>query len=241
MSKFFENFPAVRYSFGNRLAPVTFQDLSVYIDLIDILKSNLSYYRTLNILEGDRPDQLSLKLYGETDYHWTFFLMNDNLRENGWPLSELQLKELAAEQYPNTVLTTRDELTNIFLVGQTVTGSRSGSTGTIIHRNLDLGQIYIQGTQSFFNSEEITSQVGDEVQSVTLVGAVDEKNAIAFYRDSNLKIRDITPFGPPSVDLTPVTYIEYLREKNEEQKTINVIKPSIIEDVFRQYQQELLA
>ena len=93
-------------------------------------------------------------------------------------------------------------------------------------------------------NEIASSQLLSEVYFVsglTYFQRKDEKNAIAFYRDSNLKIRDITPFGPPSVDLAPVTYIEYLREKNEEQKTINVIKPSIIEDVFRQYQQELLA
>jgi len=241
MSSFFKNFPATSYRFGNGLDPVSFQNLSVYIDLVDIIKDNVAFYRSIVILEGDRPDQVSLKLYGTTDYHWTFFLMNDNIREGGWPLTEPELKEKAAQLYPNTVLTTRNELTSIFKVGQIVTGSRSGSTGTIVHRNLDLGQLHISGKQTFFNTETITSQVGDEVQSVNLSGAVDEINAVIFYRDGDSKIVDVDPYQAPSSLVTPTTNIEYLREKNDELKTIRVIKPSAIEDIFRQYQQELLA
>ena len=79
------------------------------------------------------------------------------------------------------------------------------------------------------------------MQSVNLSGAVDEINAVILYRDGDSKIVDVDPYQAPSSLVTPVTNIEYLREKNDELKTIRVIKPSAIEDIFRQYQQELLA
>ncbi len=42
MSSFFKNFPATSYRFGNRLDPVSFQNLSVYIDLVDLIKDNVA-------------------------------------------------------------------------------------------------------------------------------------------------------------------------------------------------------
>lgn len=244
MSTFFQNFPQVEYSFGNSLPTVLFQNLTTYVDLIDRIRDNVSFYRKYYILEGDRPDQVSHKLYGTTDYHWTFFLLNDHLRLQGWPLTETELKHLAEDTFPNTVLTTGDELTGIFKVGQTVRGSTSGTTGTITHRNLDLGQIHIEGSKTFNNSEVITSQVGEDVQSVQLTRAIDEVNAIRYYVDGDGNPSDIDPLtdsdGSISAgSLTPVTNIEFYRASNDELKAISIIRPDVIRDVVRDFEEAL--
>lgn len=244
MSTYFKNFPEISYKFGDNEPAVLFQNLTAYVDLIDRVKDDISFYRKYYVLEGDRPDQVSYKLYGTTDFYWTFFLLNDHLRLQGWPLSERELKKLVAEQFPNTVLTTGDNLTGIFLVGQTVTGSTSGTSGTIVHRNLDLGQIHIGGSLTFNSSEIITSQVGENVQSVQLTRAIDEVNAIRYYVDGDENQTDIDPLADSDGSisaggLVPITNIEAFRNNNDKLKEITVIRPDVVRDVVRDFEEAL--
>ena len=90
---YFSNTTLKNYRFGNNEQPVGFQDLTSYVGVVDRLKDNLHFYEQYYILDGDRPDQLSFKLYGESDHYWMFYLLNDHIRERGWPLSENRLVE----------------------------------------------------------------------------------------------------------------------------------------------------
>ena len=83
MAKYFQNFPTVAYKFGDNEAPVLFNNLSAYVDIVDQIKDNVAFYNKYTIQAGDRPDTLSYKLYDTVDYYWTFFLMNDHLRISG--------------------------------------------------------------------------------------------------------------------------------------------------------------
>lgn len=106
MSNFFDKFPKVSYRFGDNEAPVEFQDLSVYIDAIDQVKEYASFYQNYQIKSGERPDHVSYLLYDNANYGWTFWLMNDHLREQGWPLDNSQVYTQAQKFYPNVALRT---------------------------------------------------------------------------------------------------------------------------------------
>jgi len=155
---YFRHFPLISYSFGSGEAPVAFPALNVYLDMVDQIKDEVSAYRYYFIQEGDRPDQVSTLLYGDPQYYWTFFLMNDQIKESGWPVSERVLRAKVAKDHPDYVITTRNELFGKFKINQTVRGSSSSKTGTIVFRNLDLGQIYLSGVVGDFrNGEVVTS------------------------------------------------------------------------------------
>ena len=77
---YFQRFPFVEYNFGDNEANTIFPNITSYIDMIDQLKSEVAFYEKYTILDGDRPDVVSQKLYGTPDYHWTFFFMNDGLK-----------------------------------------------------------------------------------------------------------------------------------------------------------------
>lgn len=106
MSNFFQKFPKVSYRFGDKESPVEFQDLSVYIDAIDQVKEYASFYQNYQIKSGERPDHVSYILYDNANYGWTFWLMNDHLRERGWPLDNSQVYVKAQDFYPNVALRT---------------------------------------------------------------------------------------------------------------------------------------
>lgn len=143
----FANYPLVDYRFGDELTTSIFQNITTYVDLIDQVADDAALYEYYFIPDGIRPDVLSYELYGTIDYYWTFFLLNDNLRQQGWPLDEQDVRALGKEFYPNKTLLTTYKMYDEFYVGNiAITGSINNPTfkGKILEKNLDLGQITVK-------------------------------------------------------------------------------------------------
>ena len=163
---YFTNYPTVNYRFGNESTSVAVQDIGAYIDLIDRVKDDISFYQEYNLRDGDRPDQVSNDLYGSPDYHWTFYLLNDDLKERGWPLTRSRISDKAKEEYPNIVFTTRANIAEQFLVGSNIEGQASGVTGKILRRRPDMGQIIVEKTPAdrvFTGTPTINSELEIEL------------------------------------------------------------------------------
>ena len=144
---YFRNFPIIPYYFGSEIAPSQFQNLSSYIDLVDQIADDASFYEAYEIKDGERPDTLSFRLYGTVDYYWMFYLLNEKIRRQGWPLTFQELQTRSKEYYPNKILTTSDAIHDRMYVGDIVIqGSLSdpSSLGIVLERNLDLGQLVIK-------------------------------------------------------------------------------------------------
>ena len=154
---FFNDFPIIKYRFGDDdQSKVYFENMSVYVDNIDQIADNATYYTKYTILDGDRPDTLSYKLYGTVDYYWTFFLLNTSLRESGWPLTVHRSYEYIKELYPHWTFTVKkvkvnetlqSQLAGTFPVGQEVTVFNAAGESIHAHieeKNIDLGQIVLE-------------------------------------------------------------------------------------------------
>lgn len=232
---YFKNIPYVKYSFGDGEAPVLFDNISAYVDLLDQVKDSTTLYEKYHILDGDRPDIVSQKLYGRSDLHWTFYLMNDGIRESGWPLTNQKLRSNVMDRFPNRVIVTESVLAENFLPGATVTGRTSTTTGTILKRNLDLGQLVIETTGTFTAGELIDED--GTTNSITCKAGVAQYNAVHHYEDADGNWVDINPYSQTSSTsgLTPITIMEYNELFNESLKEIVVIKPSSIQAIVREF------
>jgi hypothetical protein len=141
---YFDNFPLAYYKFGDNEPEVIWQNISAYIDLLDQLSDQTAFYDLHFIMDGDRPDTLSYKLYEDVEYYWSFYLINPHLRLSGWPLTNQMLQERARESYPHWTITTTGDISGPkFVAGQTVRGGLSATVGTIIENNLELGQLVV--------------------------------------------------------------------------------------------------
>lgn len=237
MSNYFKYFPIVDYKFGDETSPAKFEDISIYADVVDQIADATTVYEEYYILPDERPDQVSEKLYGTPDYHWTFFLMNDAIRERCWPLSDGKLFEAAVLKYPTRVLTTRTKLTDKFKVGQTITGTTSEATATIGKRNLDLGQLFVESVSgTFVAGENITSTNSDNViETIVLTSSELQYNAAHHYVNASGEWTDIDPEVGPGAQLTEVTWLERLQDLNEADREIKVIKPGHVRDIVRAF------
>ena len=79
--KFFSQFPKVPYSFNQFTPSINTQiiDMYRYVDVNRDITNDLAAYLTYTIKDGERPDQVSHKLYKSPDFHWTFFIINEVL------------------------------------------------------------------------------------------------------------------------------------------------------------------
>lgn len=89
MNGFFSNFNSVAYNFDGQKQNYTlmtdFTKSVVFRELSNILQYN-KYY----IDDSDTPDNLAYKIYGKSDKHWLFYLINPELK-NGWPMSNNEI------------------------------------------------------------------------------------------------------------------------------------------------------
>jgi hypothetical protein len=239
-TKFFSQMQIIAYNFGNNEAPVLFDNISQYVDVIDGVKDNISFYATHTILSGDRPDTLSYKLYGTTDYYWTFFLMNDHLRESGWPVNQSVINKTLKEKYPHRMVTTNSIIAKDFPVGTVVTGTSSGTVGTIVKRNLEMGQMVIDTVDdnNYSPTETLvyTSTEG-AVYTATLIKESLQYDAVHHYEDANGVHVDLPlyDFGNVPSGATAVTYRDRVENRNQQLKEISVLKPNVVSRVVSEF------
>ena len=177
---YFKNFNPVAYKFGNETSYALATNLTQYVDIIDQIKEELLFFEDYTIPANERPDQTAFRLYGNTNYYWTFFLANDHLRENGWPLTTHEVDEAVKKRYPHRMVTVKLQQPDVieyydddnkpiyrtklvgsapdqFEVGSIVTGNQSTTRGVIIKRDLALGTFVID-TENVVTTSEIAHQ-----------------------------------------------------------------------------------
>lgn len=261
MPRHFADFPITRYSFGDEEDRVYFPKLSTSIDLFDKVKQELSLYKKVTIIDNERPDSLSYRLYGTVDYYWTFYLMNDKIKESGWPLTLERQDEIIKETYNGWVLTFESPIEPNFPIGQTVEIAGAGLTGTVKKKNPDLGQVYLTVSpvydgvtinQNLVNNYMLSatqlSYDKDEINYVVdrIVSVKKEYEGIHHYENLDGEYVDITPSeqgfdgGTDTTSgLVSVTWESRFKDKNDDLKNINVIRPDAINSVVGEYKKAL--
>ena len=247
---YFRHFPKIPYVFGNlseiggqRVTSEIFQNISANIDIFESLKNNSSFYTLYNVQDGDRPDQTSSYLYGVPTYHWTFALMNDKIKERGWPLSNSEIEKKVKVDFPHTFINTRNSLTGIMLPGETVEGLQSGARGIVLRRYLDLGNIIVdKKTSANFIAGEVVrnvTQIAGVTGEVIINSTGDEHLASHHYIDGDGERVDIDPESGPGALLTEVTHIDRYFEDNEDLRLIRVIRQENIEEINAIFKQAI--
>lgn len=248
MSNYFENFPKVLYLFGDEQEPVLFQKLTQYVDLIDTIRDDQGAYIEYEIRDGDRPDTLSYRLYGKSEYDWTFFLMNERLRETGWPKDTKQLYEYAQNTlFPNYTaklgFQERDSadartFAKLYPVGQDVLVQ--GSQGVVVRKNVDLGEMTISSDSDITGKSAVTYADGSNLYALS--GIAYEYQGIHHYEDDSENWVDFfyqTDSAVGGLGKIPITNLEFLEQQNTDSRKIRVIKKEYIEKVVGEFKRLL--
>ena len=237
---YFNNFPIVYYKFGNEEEFNLFQNVSAYVDIVDRLKENSAFYTLYTIQDGERADQLSQTLYGTTDYYWTFYALNENLKQFGWPIQIEKVTDFVKGKYPNVTLVTRDYFYDKFVIGERVQGTNSGAIGVVLNKISDFGHIVVKTDDEFEDGEEISTidRDSDDIRSIILLNSMPEYQSPHHF-ESKGKWVDIDPTIPLGSEIVPITKTEYYLNLNEERKVIRVFRDNAIRNIVSTFNKVL--
>ena len=97
---YFASFPVIPYDSKGDLK---FKDVTNLLRRVGIrtkLKSNALLYDTYNVKEGETPEMIANKLYGDSELHFVIMLINDITdRYHQWPMSLPQFQEFINDKY----------------------------------------------------------------------------------------------------------------------------------------------
>jgi hypothetical protein len=225
------------------------------------ISQNDFYFDKIKILDGERPDQLSNRLYNSINYWWTFFYVNEHMRlgENlQWPLSQYDLHAKVDQDFAGlTLIFYKDEFLQAgknpfgdFIIGETVVGQTSGVSGTIVNLRPKFGQMHIQDIEhqyisylEFTDGETIVGQTSGE----SMVCQQCLKTSEAIYKyvsvetgrevdNDNFIETDIYSTIPVGENIGAITYRENQEIINDRFSSIRVLRSTSVTkfvDAFR--------
>jgi len=238
MSNYFENFPKVLYKFGSNERPVLFQKLSKYVDVVDTLKDRVSAYIEYEIRDYERPDTLAYRLYGKSEYDWTFFMMNDRLRECGWPMPTQDIYDFVVNEVHTGYVARLDASTlgdvaqyaSTIVVGAPVIFT-GGATATIKRVDFENAQVYLDADTDITTNTALNMLVDNTLNTI-VTGVVEEYNADHHYENTDGEWLDYFSTDPTKF---PVTNLEHIVNENDKTKRIRIIKKDSIESVVSEF------
>ena len=85
---FFRQFPKTEFDYLGNGVITRITDIFRFVKADNIFLDDMSTYQYFQIVNGDRPDIVSVSLYGTPEYYWTFFIINEHLKTGlaGWPM-----------------------------------------------------------------------------------------------------------------------------------------------------------
>jgi len=209
------------------------KNLTAKAKISDALINNAGYYQTVEVIDGERPDHLSQRLYGTEIYHWTFLLLNPQIKNiwDDWPMKYSQLVEYCTNKYQYLAADTDADLNNKFILNETVTGGISSATGKIKEIHVNMGYVVIEKTSGTFT-----------VTGETIFG-VDSQDSVAcnFIKSQayapHHHVDDSTSKWVPrrASGTTAYSYIDYESAVTEQNRNVKVIKPEHIRPIAQQF------
>jgi hypothetical protein len=209
MARYFNFFPRTVYSKPNESA-----DGDILTNIISrfgfepSFKENTSIFYEYDIRDGDTPEIIANKIYGDSEKHWVVLIFNDIVDPNyDWPLEQRTLIRFIDEKYSQNANTQNGQTglawskTNIkeYYKVETTTHTASDTT-TIKKYRLDAG--------TFANT----------APSITPAVALQDGSFI------NVEISKETK-----------TFYDFEIESNEDKRKIKILKPEFIFAVDQEF------
>jgi hypothetical protein len=97
---FFAKFPYLQYTLDNGKTQQIIPDILRRLKLSDELKNNASFFDQYDIKDGETPEIVASRWYGNPELHWIILLTNDIIDPRfDWPLDYYNLIEYCKGKY----------------------------------------------------------------------------------------------------------------------------------------------
>ena len=103
MAKFFPSFPKINYNLsGENGNTKVVTDIFRRVKIRSKIAKNVTLFDKYDVQEGEKPEDVAYKVYGEADYFWVVTLVNNVVnRYYDWPLDEYVFQQYVKDKYDN--------------------------------------------------------------------------------------------------------------------------------------------
>ena len=127
--EFFKNFPTIQYKLSDGKI-ITIKDFFRKSKIEQESVTSLVEYTFYELEEGDRPDTVASKIYGNGDLHWTLYLVNDFDNYFDWFKTSQEFEEYIKQKYEGYLVNANNtseiiNSTSKFLLGEKVKTNHS--------------------------------------------------------------------------------------------------------------------
>lgn len=228
---FFKHIPNINYDFKSDGKYYQAKDLFRKVSTWSYLQEGVTGYNYYRITEGERPDVVASKLYGDSTLYWTFFLVNENLQDfNDWPKSAQYFNRFLTRKYSGKCLVA-DSSTDIvsstakFELGEKVSQSSSGAYGFVTDVNPTHKRITLNSIEGSFT----TGTVSGKLKTCSITSIQNERDAVNHYTGSSGLKTTV------STGNTVITNEQHELNLNEDKFQIRYIEPQYISRVVKEF------
>ena len=99
---YFAQFPTIFYDAVGKTDPKIVTHLLKRVAVHSKARSVTALYDTYDVKNGETPEMIAHKYYGDAEYHWVVLLVNNITdRFHQWPMNTRQFLVHLAERYDN--------------------------------------------------------------------------------------------------------------------------------------------
>jgi len=234
---YFSKFRKGSFRVGDKVIETV--NIAHYTQIFEKLADDISFYSYYTVVNGDRPDVISQKLYGTPDYYWTILLLNKhvvNTYENLPKEYNAELIRYLEGKYPGYALKLAEGeiLAGKFDMLETV--SFSDYAGIVSGKFPSLGYLTINltSTESFPLNQEFTLTGETSGDTIQIANTMPYYMAPHHYEDEDSQW--VLWTNPTS---TVVSILEYETELNDERSQLKVIRPESIYSVVAEFERQM--
>jgi len=234
---YFRNFKKGTFRVNDKTLEVV--NIAHYTRILEKIADDISFYTYYNLVNGDRLDTISQKIYGTPEYYWTIFLLNKNIINTYEYVAKeynFELIEYLSEKYPGYALKLAPEqtLANKFQISEKV--SFASYEGILTNKFTSLGYLTVDVTSenNFPLNQTFTITGETSGDSVEIANVVEYYNAPHHYETSDGEwVLWNNLLG------TPVTILEYETSINDTYSQLKVIRPDKIYNITSEFERQM--
>ena len=99
---YFDMFPNIYYSAKGDGNFTIMKDILSRVKLIANVKENILGFDYYDVQDGETPEMIAHKYYGDVNLHWTILVANDIVDYyNDWPMSVQKFEKFVFDKYDN--------------------------------------------------------------------------------------------------------------------------------------------
>jgi hypothetical protein len=206
MAKYFSYFPKTVYDLGDPRALDTITNLTTTFSLDESTLNNTILYYEYTVPEGETPEIIAHKFYGDVEQHWLIMKMNNIVDpKSDWPMDSRTFASYIEEKYANNG------------ISQSTTGYQWAKSNNHSYYKIETRTLTLTGEKTV-DKIEIDANTYTNVQTST--------STYTLADGYQLRV---------NIDKTVLSYYDYELELNDDKRNIKIMKPeyvSTIQDEF---------